>query len=176
MGVDQKLQRLAALQTDHRPKGGKSQGKGGKSGGSPSPLNEAGICKFFAGPGGCRYGRSCVHPHGTLSPSDNKCFNCDAEGHSMSQCDRPTAKASAKPSYPPAPKLPTSQRPDPKANPKANPKSPESAEPAPKTTAKPKRNSKGRKLGVGGEAGQTTGQNQRHLKMVHGKVPSSVCR
>ena len=75
----------------------------------------------------------------------------------MSQCDRPTAKASAKPSYPPAPKLPTSQRPDPKANPKANPKSPESLEPAPKTTAKPKRNPKGRKLGVGGEAGQTSG-------------------
>ena len=54
------------------------------------PLDDKGICKFFSSPGGCRYGRSCVHPHSTLSPQDDRCFNCGAVGHTMTACERPT--------------------------------------------------------------------------------------
>ena len=86
MGVDAKQQRIAALQADTPSRTQKGQGKGGRTGqGSQSPLHEFGVCRFFASPGGCRYGRSCVHHHANLSPTDNRCFNCGAEGHTMSQ-------------------------------------------------------------------------------------------
>ena len=53
------------------------------------PVDDRGICKFFSSPGGSRYGRTCVHPHEQFNPSDNRCFNCGAAGHSMQECDKP---------------------------------------------------------------------------------------
>ena len=48
-GMDIKQQKLAALQVETSQKGVKGQGKGGKQGsGPPNPLNELGVCRFFA--------------------------------------------------------------------------------------------------------------------------------
>ena len=155
MGLDVRHQRVATLQAETPPKGGKATPKGGKSG-SPSPLNDKGICKFFASAGGCRYGKSCIHSHATLSPSENRCFNYAAEDHSMSQCERPTAKAVAKNTTPAIPKMPNASRADPKTEPKSAPKAeaknPNPPHPNPKAAAKPKRHPKGRKMGVSEDA------------------------
>ena len=148
MGSETKQQKIAALQADTPPRTQKRQGKGGKqNSGSPNPLNEAGICRFFLSPGGCRYGRSCMYLHGTLSPSENRCFNCGAEGHSMSQCERPSSKASSKGPPSTVPKLPSKS--EPKA--KAEAKAPSLATSNPKAVAKNRRNPKGRKMGVSEE-------------------------
>ena len=152
MGLDTKHQRVAALQAETPTKTSKGQGKGAKaSPGSPNPLNEAGVCRLFASPGGCRYGKSCIHYHSNLSPNENRCFNCGAEGHSMSQCERPTRSA-AKPSPSANPKLPVTPKAEPKVLPKADPKNSTSTQPNPKATAKPKRNPKGRQVGVSDDA------------------------
>ena len=156
-GMDIKQQKLAAMQVETSQKGVKGQGKGGKQGsGSPNLLNELGVCRFFASPGGCRYGRSCMHPHGTLSPADNKCFNCGAEGHSMSQCARPTMKASPKTPASPVPKLPAPAKAEAKGIPRPEAKAPNPGSPNPKAAAKTRRNPKGRKLGVTDESGLST--------------------
>ena len=96
-----------------------------------------------------------MDPHGTLPPSDNKCFNCGAEGHSMSQCERPSSTAPPKGASPTTPKLPSPAKPE--SKPKAEVKNPGPANPNPKAAAKTRRNPTGRKLGVNEEEPTQTG-------------------
>ena len=151
-GPDQKQQRVAALSLETPPKTPKGQGKGDKGNSSKterssgSPLNEEGVCKFFMSAGGCRYGKSCIHYHSPLAPSDSRCFNCGAEGHTMSQCERPTAKAVPEG----VPKLPSGGKGDSKGgkgNPKTDSRTQPVSDPKAKAEAKPKKQPKGRRLG-----------------------------
>ena len=58
-----------------------------------------------------------MHPHASLSPTDGRCFNCGAAGHSMMECDRPQKPTAA--DTEPAPKHPGV--PVPKPHPKKRP-------------------------------------------------------
>ena len=168
-GPDSKQQRVAALQYDaphletpnKNPKG-KGKTGGGKSGSSgQSPLNEDGICKFFMSASGCRYGKSCVHHHSQLTPADKKCFNCGSEGHSMAQCERPSAKPTPKS----VPKLPGTGKGegkgDGKGTPKADPKTPIDGSVKASPAAK-KKQPRGRRLGVSdGSSGNLDGSHDQ---------------
>ena len=181
-GPDNKQQRLAALQVEAPPKKGQGKGVGSvaRSGGNSSnPLNEDGVCKFFASSNGCRYGRSCVHHHSQLTPADNRCFNCGAEGHAMAQCERPTAKLGPKGGIP-IPKMPsfpkTEGKGEAKGIPKADPKTSATPNPKAKPNPKTKRLPKGRRLGVSEEQGGAVdeGAEQREDGSWEGAL-KSVC-
>ena len=181
-GPDNKQQRLAALQVEAPPKKGQGKGVGSvaRSGGNSSnPLNEDGVCKFFASSNGCRYGRSCVHHHSQLTPADNRCFNCGAEGHAMAQCERPTAKLGPKGGIP-IPKMPsfpkTEGKGEAKGRPKADPKTSATPNPKAKPNPKTKRLPKGRRLGVSEEQGGAVdeGAEQREDGSWEGAL-KSVC-
>ena len=105
-----------------------------------SSLDDRGICKFFCSPTGCRYGRSCMHPHEQLNPADGRCFNCGASGHSMQECERPS-----KPKNSGAPPKATSGG---------------SVPSTPAKAAQPKRKPKSRKMEAVPEAGTAPGSRQ----------------
>ena len=107
------------------------------------PFDERGICKFFASPGGCRYGRTCLHPHEQLSPTDGRCFNCGAVGHSVQECDKPTKPFPKTPVKPVAAESPAKST---------------TSSPLPKGGL-PKRKPKGRKLETALDASAATGES-----------------
>ena len=153
-----KQQRLAALQTPSpkdpketpsskpaaKPAGGRQPPPPPPKVGNPktaqgSPLDDRGICKFFGSVGGCRYGRTCMHPHEQLSPSDSRCFNCGATGHSMQECERPSKAV---------PKMPSGGKASPEAFVPQH-------QAAPKQVAAPKRGPRVRKMEAASEAAAT---------------------
>ena len=52
--------------------------------------NESEIeCGFFKGDGGCKQGGLCPNMHVRFLPTQEKCYNCGANGHRAKVCLRP---------------------------------------------------------------------------------------
>ena len=102
-GSETKQQRVAAvrveadeaLRTPSKPKGPPVRDpktpspKPASANSPPNPLDANGFCRFFSSLHGCRFGKTCKHPHPSLAPTDNRCFNCGASGHAVAACDKP---------------------------------------------------------------------------------------
>ena len=150
-----------------------------KPGSPPGPLNDSGVCRFFMSTGGCRYGRSCSHPHATLSPSDNKCFNCGAVGHAMTECDRPGPKSTPTPPLPGSGKVEAKAKADPPPDkgPKGPPSTPKGRKPkGRKVEVEPPAGASGEEANVANETGQTDSHSVRMLQPVNPPSISAVLR
>ena len=113
----------------------------------PSPLDANGFCRFFSSPNGCRFGKTCKHPHPSLAPTDNRCFTCGASGHAGSACDKPGGGSA--------------QVGTPKVNPKHKSEVPPMPKgPKPEVPAAKGRRPKGRKLEVDASAKDGQDSNQ----------------
>ena len=143
-GEPSKHPRVAAMdpaappENPKKPPAGKAKGgnKGEKGKGEGGPLTAEGNCKFFMSDGGCRYGKPCIHPHPTLTPSEGKCFNCGAVDHGMTECPRPKSTSTPSPGKGKGKENSPKKPPQP-SSPAAEPKAPAVA---------PRKSPKGRKL------------------------------